>query len=108
MLTNFKNFFGRLSLSWQFMLASLVILVGGMLGLGAWVGAQIELGVINRTAATTALFVDSFIAPNLQELADGNALTREHAANLDRLLQETQRGQQIVPYKVWDGNGRVM
>ena len=108
MLTNFKNFFGRLSLSWQFMLASLVILVGGMLGLGAWVGAQIELGVINRTAATTALFVDSFIAPNLQELADGNALTREHAANLARLVQEPQMGQKIVAFRVWDVNGRVM
>jgi signal transduction histidine kinase len=108
MLTHFRNFFGRLSLSWQFMLASLVILVGGMLGLGAWVGAQIELGVINRTAATTALFVDSFIAPNLQELASENGLTREHAASLDRLLQETQMGQQIVAFKVWDVHGRVM
>ena len=108
MLTKFRNFFGRLTLSQRFMLASLIILVGGMIGLGEWVGKQIELGVIHRTAATTALFVDSFIAPNLQEMADQKELSQEHVAALNRLLQETQMGQQIVAFKVWDVDGRVL
>ena len=108
MLTKLRKFFGRLTLSQRFMLASLVILVGGTIGLGEWVGKQIELGVIHRTAATTALFVDSFIAPNLQELASDNTLSQEHAVALNRLLQETQMGQQIVAFKVWDVNGRVI
>ena len=108
MLTKFRNFFGRLTLSQRFMLASLIILVGGMIGLGEWVGKQIELGVIHRTTATTALFVDSFIAPNLQEMADQKELSQEHVAALNRLLQETQMGQQIVAFKVWDVDGRVL
>jgi signal transduction histidine kinase len=108
MLKQFRSFFERLTLSQRFMLASLVILVGGMIGLGEWVGRQIELGVIHRTAATTALFVDSFIAPNLQELANENTLSQEHTATLNRLLEETQMGQQIVAFKVWDIDGRVL
>jgi len=108
MLTKLRTFFGRLTLSQRFMLASLAIMVGGTIGLGEWVGKQIELGIIHRTAATTALFVDSFIAPNLQELASDNTLSQEHAVALDRLLQETQMGQQIVAFKVWDVNGRVL
>jgi len=108
MIKKIGGFFAKLTLSQQFMLASLIILVGGMIGLGEWVGNQIELGVIHRTAATTALFVDSFIAPNLQELAGANTLTPEHAATLNRLLQTTQMGQQIVSFKVWDTHGRVL
>lgn len=107
MLVQFRNFFGRLNLSQRFMLASLVILLGGMIGLGEWVGKQIEIGVVHRTAATTALFVDSFIAPNLQELATDNTIQNEHVRALN-LLQETQMGQQIVSVKVWDDEGRVL
>lgn len=55
----------RLNLTQRFMLGSLIILVAGMVGIGWWVGQQIELGVVQRTAATTALYVDSFVAPNL-------------------------------------------
>jgi signal transduction histidine kinase len=107
MLVQFRKFFGRLHLSQRFMLASLVILLGAMIGLGEWVGKQIELGVVHRTAATTALFVDSFIAPNLQELATDNTIHDEHIRTLDR-LQETQMGQEIVAFKVWDDEGRLL
>ncbi|MEK7788241.1 MAG: sensor histidine kinase, partial [Chloroflexota bacterium] len=61
--------FTRLSLARQFLLLSFLILLSGMLIIGVWVGQQIEIGVVNRTAAVTALYVDSFIAPHLQELA---------------------------------------
>ncbi len=98
----------RLNLAQRFMLASLVILVGGMIGLGEWVGQQIELGVIHRTAATTALFVDSFIAPDLQELAQSDRLSPDHVASLNRLLQDTPLGQQIASFKVWGEDGQVL
>ncbi|HEY0736984.1 MAG TPA: sensor histidine kinase [Herpetosiphonaceae bacterium] len=98
----------RLNLTQRFMLGSLIILVAGMLGVGWWVGQQIELGVVQRTAATTALYVDSFIAPNLQELADSDTLDAEHVANLDQLLRDTALGQQIGAFKVWNAEGRIV
>jgi len=107
-MTKIRIFLKRLNLSQRFMLASLVILLSGTVGLGEWVGQQIEEGVIHRTAATTALYVDSFIAPNLQELAQNKTLTQEHTDILNRLLQETPLGQQIVSFKVWDASGRVI
>lgn len=107
MLAQFRKSFGRLNLSQRFMLASLVILLGGMIGLGEWVGKQIELGVVHRTAATTALFVDSFIAPNLQELATDDTIRDEHITTLN-FLQESQMGQEIVAFKVWNNEGRVL
>ena len=62
----------RLSPAQRFMLGSLAILAIGMAGIGAWVTSQIEEGVVDRTAATTALYVDSLVAPPLQDLAESD------------------------------------
>ena len=98
----------RLSLTQQFMIASLIILVAAALGLGRWAVRQIEQSVVSRTAETTALFVDSFIAPNLQELSTSDTLTPDHIATLDRLLDDTPLGRQILSFKVWDATGKVL
>ena len=98
----------RLTLSQRFMLASLVIMVAGMVGIGRWVSQQIEVGVIHRTAATTALFVDSFISPNLQELGQASVLSPEHQKLLSELMQNTPLGKQIVGFKVWSPAGKVL
>jgi len=98
----------QLSLAQRFLLASLVILVAGMLGLGAWIGQQIATGVVQNTAATTVLYVDSFIAPEVQELSQRDTLTPEHVANLRGLLQNTSLGQQIAALKVWNAQGRIL
>ena len=90
------------------MLASLVILATGMFLIGAWVGRQIEDGVVHRTAATTALYVDSFIAPDLQELADHDSLSPQHTAHLDRLLGQTAFGRRIAAFKVWTKQGQIV
>ncbi len=42
---------------------------------------------IQNTAASTALFMGSFLSPHLQELARGDALSPEKMAALDRLFR---------------------
>jgi signal transduction histidine kinase len=66
------------------------------------------MGVVHQTAATTALYVDSFISPQLQELATSDTLTPGHVATLDRLLGQTDFGKQIVSFKVWNRQGRIL
>jgi signal transduction histidine kinase len=90
------------------MLASLLILIAGMAGIGVWIGNEIKNGVIHRTGATTALYVDSFVAPILQELGSTGALSAQHHEQLDKLLQDTSMGQQIVTFRVWDPTGKVI
>ncbi len=108
MWVRIQSWFRQLTLAHRFMLASLVILVSGMFGVGAWVGQKIEAGVIERTAATTALYVDSAVAPLLQELAQGDTLKPEDVAGLNTLLHDTPLGQQIAIFKVWNAQGRVL
>ena len=100
--------YNKLTLAQAFMLASLVVIAAAMLGLGAWVGGQIKTGVINRSGATTALYVDSFVAPLLQDLGKAETISAQNSATLSKLLHETSLGQQIVAFKVWDLNGRVI
>ncbi|MBI5824142.1 MAG: sensor histidine kinase [Chloroflexi bacterium] len=100
--------FTRLSLTRQFMLASFIILFSGMFIIGAWMARQIETGVVNRTGAVTALYVDSFIAPHLQILRDADHLDAENIAFLESLLMNTPLGQEIVAFKVWGPDGRIL
>lgn len=102
------RFWRQRTLAQQFMFVSLLILVSSMIGVGWWVGREIEHGVIERTAATTALYVDSFVTPRVQDLAPGNALSPQELAVPAQLLQESPLGQQVVSFKIWSPGGRVI
>src|ERR1043165_1827311 len=104
----FRDPLKQATLAQRFMIASLIILIAGMAGIGIWVGNEIKNGVIHRTGATTALYVDSFISPHLQELGTSGTLSPESLQKLSKLLQDTPMGQQIVTLKVWDPTGRVV
>ena len=108
MLSHLKNFLSRLSLVQRFTFVSLVIIISAMVGLGWWVGEQIQNSVIRESAVTAALYMDSFIAPNLQELSRTNSLSLEHIAALNSVLRQTDLGSRIVAFKVWDRQGNVL
>ncbi|MEZ4594619.1 MAG: histidine kinase [Chloroflexota bacterium] len=97
----------QFTLAQQYMFVSLVVMLGGMLGIGLWISQQIETAVTNRTAAVTALYVDSYISPHLQGLAEGGDTAVDVAA-LERLLTDTSLGTQIVSFKVWSPDGIVL
>lgn len=100
--------FARLSLTTQFLLVSLVILLAGMLLIGMWVGHQVESSVLDRTAEVTGLYVNSVTAPYLQSLVGHSELSDEQLATLDALLTETPLGQRIATFKVWSTDGQVL
>ena len=102
------NLWAHLSLARQYMLASLVVLACGMAGVGWWVSEQIQAGVIRETAATTALYMNSFVAPLIQELASDDRLKPEHIASLDLLVSETPLGRNVTTLKIWDRQGRIV
>ena len=96
----------RFSLMQQMLAGGGVILLVGMLIVGAWVSREIESGVVRRAGLVTALYVDSFVSPLLQSLAHGS-LREIDRDDLDNLLAATPLGKQIVVMKVWAPGGRV-
>lgn len=100
--------FSRVTFARQFLLTSFLTLLAGMVVIGLWIGWQIKIGVINRTAGVTALYVDSFIAPHLQGLTDSSQLDSEQLKALDVLLSGTPLGERIVAFKIWGADGRIL
>ena len=99
---------GKLSLAGQFRWASLIVLLAAMLAAGSWIAGETERGVLNRTGALTALYVDSVLQDTLGELAVQDHLSADAAAELDHLAHETPLGQRIVDFRVWSLSGEVL
>jgi signal transduction histidine kinase len=97
------------SLARQYLVASLLVFLTGVVITGLWIGHQIESSVLQRTAGITALYVDSVVSPNLQALAmDDRWLTANGTAALNRLVSDTGLGQGVVLFKIWSLDGRVL
>jgi signal transduction histidine kinase len=99
---------GRLSLARQFVLASLVVVLAGVALVSVWVSHQIEDGVMNRTGAVTALYVESVLSDPLQQLADQGHLGSTDIETLDRVLTVTPLGQHIQAFRVWSTTGEIV
>jgi signal transduction histidine kinase len=106
--TSVWNRWMSLNLLQKFTLGSLIVMLSSGVLLAWWVGREIEQGVVQRTAATTALYVNSFLAPQFQDLELPNAISSAGIAHLDRLLRDTVIGRQIVLFKLWGRNGLVL
>lgn len=108
MFTPVANFAARWNLVQRFNVASFIIMVFGTVIIGKWVGEQIKSSIINESASTTALYFDSFLTPNLQELDQAKSISSEHVETLTSLLHNTGLGRQIVSIKVWDKDSRIL
>jgi signal transduction histidine kinase len=97
----------RMSLARRYLVANLVIVVGASLGLGAWVGMQLETGVIDRTASVTALYIESFVQPEIESLAGSPTLPATSIEALDGLLTSTPLGERVVSFRVWTLDGTI-
>jgi signal transduction histidine kinase len=100
--------FAGLSLSRQFLITSFPILLFGMLVIGTWVAREIRASVVNRLGSVAGLYVESFLTPYVQVLANAEDLSAKDRAGLDRLLTNTQLGERIVAFKIWRRDGRIL
>jgi signal transduction histidine kinase len=99
----------RWSLARQYLVASLLVVLTGVVITGAWIGHEIENGVLDRTATISALYIDSVVSQYLQSLAqDDSRLAQIETASLDHLYFETGLGQGVVLFKIWSLDGRVL
>jgi signal transduction histidine kinase len=97
-----------LSLASQFFLASLAVLVAAMLLTGEWVGQMVERSVLTRSAALSALYVESALGDHLAALASQPRLDPAEVAAFDRLLTASPLGERVNAFKVWSSDGEVL
>jgi signal transduction histidine kinase len=97
-----------MSLARRFLLANLVVVVAASVSVAAWVGIQLENGVLERTAGVTALYIDSFVEPEIATLATSDALPPGSVDSLDRLLASTELGDRVVSFRIWTPDGVIV
>src|SRR5215204_4365702 len=74
----------------------------------AWLSSALGSRGRSRRASSTALYVDSLVAPPLQDLAESGDLSPESVDRLDWLFADTPLGQEVVVFHVWDRAGRIV
>lgn len=101
------EWFRRLTLSTQFVVAGFPILLAGMVAIGFAVEREIERGVVRRIGEVQSLYVDSLVAPHLARLvAEPDDADSRRA--LDALFAGTPLGRRIVAFILWRPDGRVL
>ncbi len=97
----------RLSLAQKFIVMCAVVVTIGMLTIGAWVARQIESGVTQNAATTTALYVDGIISPLTQDLRDSDQLSLRSVFALDKAIAEGPISKRLLTVKIWNADGTI-
>jgi signal transduction histidine kinase len=99
----------RFTLAARFLGANLAILLVAGIVVGFWVGDTLERSIVDRTAAVTALYVESFVEPLVQPLEqDDGSLPAESRNALDELLRDGPLGDLVVSLRVWSPTGTIV
>src|SRR5690349_14787532 len=104
MLDRWRSF----TLARQFLLAGTLVSAVAMLAVGALVANVIERSLIRHAGATTALYVDSVIAPLLPDMRNVGKLDDVVAHALDETLAAGSLGERLLSYRLWRRDGTVL
>ena len=97
-----------MSLARRYLVASFVVVLGAGIAVALWVGVQIEKSVLDRTSGVTALYIDSFVEPQIASLASSQTLPATNVDALDKLLGSTELGSRVTSFRVWRPDGSIV
>lgn len=98
----------ELTLPGQFLLAGAVVMIGATIVVGNWVAHRIEDAVVQNSATTAALFMESFVSPLSQELIETKTLSAPAQQALAEIFEGTALGERVVSYKIWLEGGYIV
>lgn len=109
------NLVGHLRRGWserslleQFLLLGMLISLVAVAIIGGVVTSLIRNEVTRNAAATTALYVDSVIAPLLPDIQKATELDAVVRRALDETLQHGALGSQLVEMRLWGPDGTIL
>lgn len=98
----------RWSLTFQFTIVAAIVIGIIMAVLGRWVSVRIETAVINNTAASAALYMDRFVEPYVQDLAQRDDLSPESVKALTELMNTRAFSEHVIQVKIWRPDGTIV
>lgn len=102
------DFVNSLTLAKQFFLAGGIVTAIATIIIGLHVTEQIAQTVKRNAAATTALYVDSIIAPVLPDLTRETKLDESIERTLDETLGQGALGKRLVSFRLWRKDGMIL
>lgn len=99
--------FARLSLVRQFALVGSLVALAGMAVTGNWVANAIQASVVRNSAISSAVYMESFIAPLSQELVANADFRPDTVARMQSVLSSPPLSDRIVSVKIWREGGRL-
>lgn len=99
---------GRQTLAGQFLLMGGLVSVIAMMMVGAIVSGLIQEAVTRNAAATTALYVDSVIAPLLPDMQRTTHLEEQDRRALDETLSQGALASRLISFRLLAGDGTVL
>ena len=106
-MTLIRTFFEQ-SLLRQFVLAGGLVMLAAAVFVGSWVAGRIEQGVVQNSATSAALYMESYISPLSADLSAEDGLSDPARAALREIFLGTALGERVVSYKIWKQGGRVV
>ena len=96
------------SLLRQFVLAGGVVMFVAAMAVGNWVADRIEQGVVQNSATSAALYMESYISPLSADLSAEEGLSDPARAALREIFLGTALEDRVVSYKIWKEGGHVV
>lgn len=106
-LSRARNWLGLLPLHHQFAVVGSIVSFIGMLLIGAHVSSSIETNVVRNSAISSAVYMESFIAPMSQDLASASALSPQTIVRMQELLGSPPLSERVLSTKIWRKNGLI-
>jgi signal transduction histidine kinase len=75
--------------------------------LGNWVTTQITASALKSAAISSSVFMEIFLEPNVQDLAEGEVVTPQISDRLDAILVDTPLSNRLVSVKLWSKDGTI-
>ena len=97
-----------LSLALQFLLVGGIVSLTALVLVGMLVTRVIETSVTRNSAASTALYVDSVIAPLLPDMQKTQVLDETVTHALDETLDQGALGQRLMSFRLWRRDGTIL
>lgn len=95
----------RCPLHHRFAFAGSIVTLLGMAVIGSLVSASIKTGVVRNSAISSAIYMESFIAPLSQELASAERLSPGTISRIDALLKRPPLSDRVISVKIWRPGG---
>jgi signal transduction histidine kinase len=107
-IARLRAFLAQFTLALKFLLAASFIIVAGMIALGYWVSARIENAVVQNSATSIALNLQSTLEPWKTQLDTAHMVSAETARALDSIFVKNASSQSPRVVKIWAKDGTII